>query len=141
SGRGEAVARVGGAVRPGGGIAVEATDYEGLFCDPPNDGVKFHKRMYPRLVEQNGGDALIGRKLYRYFLQAGIPDPGLHVAQGADAKGEAKTVILLTLRGTAESLVRAGLASAEEGAAPIESLAAFTAAPDTLLRRPPIFPP
>jgi hypothetical protein len=127
------------AVKPGGAIAVEDTDYEGLFCDPPNDGVAFHKRMYPRLVEQNGGDALIGRKLYRYFLQAGIPDPGLHVAQGADAKGEAKSVILLTLRGTAESLVSAGLASAEEVAAAIESLAAFTAAPDTVVSGARIF--
>jgi hypothetical protein len=120
------LARMWEAVRPGGAIAVEDTDYEGLFCDPPNDGVAFHKRMYPRLVEQNGGDALIGRKLYRYFLQAGIPDPGVRVAQAADAKGEAKSVILLTLRGIAESLVNAGLASAEEVAAAIEDLAAFT---------------
>ena len=135
----ELLARMWEAVRPGGAIAVEDTDYDGLFCDPPNDGVDFHKRMYPRLVEQNGGDALIGRKLYRYFLQAGIPDPGLHVAQGADAKGEAKTVILMTLRGTAESLVRAGLASAEEVAAAIESLAAFTAAPDTVVSGARIF--
>jgi hypothetical protein len=36
------------------------------------------------------------------------------------------------LRGTAESLVSAGLASAEEVAAAIEDLAAFTAAPDTV---------
>jgi hypothetical protein len=61
------------------------------------------------------------------------------VAQGADAKGEAKTVILMTLRGTAESLVRAGLASAEEVAAAIESLAAFTAAPDTVVSGARIF--
>jgi SAM-dependent methyltransferase len=133
------LARMWEAVRPGGAIAVEDTDYEGLFCDPPNDGVEFHKRMYPQLVEQNGGDALIGRKLYRYFLQAGIPDPGLHVAQGADAKGEAKTVILMTLRATADSLVRAGLASADEVAAAIESLAAFTAAPDTIVSGARIF--
>src|SRR2546429_6002636 len=107
------------AVRPGGAIAVEDTDYEGLFCDPPNDGVDFHKRMYPRLVEQNGGDALIGRKLYRYFLQAGIPDPGLHVAPGADAKGGAKTVIPVTPPGTAESPAPPGLAKPEWVAGPI----------------------
>ena len=95
--------------------------------------------MYPRLVEQNGGDALIGRKLYRYFLQAGIADPDLHVAQGADAKGEAKTVILMTLRGTADSLVRAGLASTEEVTAAIASLAAFTAAPNTVVSGARIF--
>ena len=79
------------AVGPGGAIAVEDTDFDGLFCDPPNGGFDFHKRMYPRVLEHNGGDARIGRKLYRYFLEAGIPDPGLHLVQSVDAAGEAKS--------------------------------------------------
>jgi hypothetical protein len=45
----------------------------------------------------------------------------------------------MTLRATADSLVRAGLASAEEVAAAIESLAAFTAAPDTVVSGARIF--
>jgi predicted O-methyltransferase YrrM len=39
------------AVRPGGVIAVEDADFDGLFCDPPNDGFDFYRRMVPRVVE------------------------------------------------------------------------------------------
>jgi hypothetical protein len=53
-------------------IAVEDADFDGLFCHPPSDGFDFYRRMLPRVVELNGGDAAIGRKLYRYFLLAGL---------------------------------------------------------------------
>jgi hypothetical protein len=122
--------------RPGGAIAVDDTDFDGPFCDPRNNGFEFHKRMYPRLLAHYGGDAQIGRKLYRYFLQAGIPDPGLHLVQSADAAGEAKTLALLTLQATAEAIVSPALTSAGEVTAGIEDLAAFTAAPDTVVSGP-----
>jgi ubiquinone/menaquinone biosynthesis C-methylase UbiE len=128
--------RMWNAVRPGGTLAVEDTDFDGYFCDPHNDGFEFHKQMYPRVLEHHGGDARIGRKLYRYFLHAGIPDPGLHLVQGVDATGEAKTLALLTLQATAEAIVSAALASADEVTAAIEDLGAFTAAPDTIISGP-----
>ena len=128
--------RMWAAVRPSGAIAVEDTDFDGLFCDPHNDGFEFHQQMYPQVLAHHGGDARIGRKLYRYFLQAGIPDPGLHLVQNADAAGEAKTLALLTLQATAEAIVAAALASAGEVTAAIEDLAAFTAAPDTVISGP-----
>lgn len=131
--------RMWSAARSGGAIAVEDTDFDGHFCDPGNDGFDFYWPMYARVVEKNGGDARVGRKLYRYFLQAGIPDPGFRLAQGVDATGEAKTLPLLTLQATAESIVSAALASADEVAAAIEDLAAFTAAPDTIISGPRIF--
>jgi hypothetical protein len=37
------------ALRPGGVIIVEDADFDGLFCDPPNDGFEFYPRMYPAL--------------------------------------------------------------------------------------------
>jgi ubiquinone/menaquinone biosynthesis C-methylase UbiE len=127
------------AVRPGGLIAVEDTDFAGLFSEPGNDGLYFHRRMYPRVVARNGGDAHIGRKLYRYFLAAGIPDPRVAVVQRVDAAGEAKTLALLTLQAIAEPIAAAGLASADEVAAAIEDLTAFTADPGTIVSGPRIF--
>jgi hypothetical protein len=62
-------------VRPGGVLAVEDADFDGLFCDPPNEGFDFYWRTMLRLVERRGGDATHGRKLRRHFLEAGIPDP------------------------------------------------------------------
>ena len=56
--------------------------------------------------------------------------------QNADAAGEAKTLALLTLQATAEAIVSAALASAGEVTTAIEDLAAFTAAPDTVISGP-----
>jgi ubiquinone/menaquinone biosynthesis C-methylase UbiE len=131
--------RIWRAVRAGGGIAVVDTDFDGLFSEPGNDGVNFHREMYARLIERNGGDARIGRRLYRYFLEAGIPAPGLGLIQAVNASGEAKTMALLTLRGTAQAIISAGLASAAEVAGAIDDLAAFIAAPDTIVSGPRIF--
>jgi ubiquinone/menaquinone biosynthesis C-methylase UbiE len=128
--------RMWSAVRPGGAIAVEDTDFDGFFCDPHNEEFEFQKQTYPRVLEHNGGDARMGRKLYRYFLQTGIPDPGLHLVQSVDAAGEAKTLALLTLQASAEAIVSAALAGADEVTAAIEDLAAFTAAPDTIVSGP-----
>jgi 2-polyprenyl-3-methyl-5-hydroxy-6-metoxy-1,4-benzoquinol methylase len=65
---GDLLRRMWAAVRPGGVIVVEDADFDGLFCHPPSDGFDFYRRMLPRVVELNGGDAAIGRKLYRHFL-------------------------------------------------------------------------
>ena len=79
------VRRMWEAVRAGGVLAVEDADFDGQFCHPENAGFDFFSRMLPRVVELNGGDARLGRKLYRHFLQTGIPDPQLRLAQDAGA--------------------------------------------------------
>ena len=91
------------------------------------------------MLQQRGGDAAIGRKLYRYFLDAGIPDPTLRLVQRADAIGEAKTLSLSTLQATAEAIVEEGLASTDEVSAAIDDLAAFTADEGTVVGDPRIF--
>jgi ubiquinone/menaquinone biosynthesis C-methylase UbiE len=131
--------RMWAAVAPGGRIVVEDADFEGLFCEPPNDGFAFYARVYPRVLELHGGDAAIGRKLYRYFREASIPDPNLRLAQRADANGEAKTLSLSTLEATADAIVEEGLASIEEVAAAIADLAAFTADRTTVVGDPRVF--
>ena len=131
--------RMWAAVAPSGAIVVEDADFTGLFCHPPNHGFAFYARVYPRVLQQRGGDAAIGRKLYRYFLDAGIPDPNLKLVQRADAIGEAKTLSLSTLEATAEAIVEEGLASTEEVNAAIDDLAAFTADEGTVVGDPRVF--
>src|SRR5882762_9589477 len=84
---GDLLQRMWAAVRPGGSVVVEDSDFDGLFCDPPNDGFAFYARTYPRVLQRRGGDHAIGRKLYRYFLDAGIRDPSLRLVQGVDTAG------------------------------------------------------
>jgi ubiquinone/menaquinone biosynthesis C-methylase UbiE len=131
--------RMWAAVAPGGAIVVEDADFGGLFCHPPNDGFAFYARVYPRVLERRGGDGAIGRKLYRHFLEAGIPDPDLRLVQRADVNGEAKTLSLSTLEGTADAIVEEGLASVDEVNAALADLAAFTADRATVVGDPRVF--
>jgi ubiquinone/menaquinone biosynthesis C-methylase UbiE len=131
--------RMWAAARSGGAIVVEDADFDGMFCHPPNEGFEFFKRLYPRVLERRGGDAAIGRKLYRYCLEAGIPEPTLRLVQRADAAGEAKTLVLSTLEATADAIVGEQLASAAEVSSAIASLAAFTDDPQTVVGDPRVF--
>lgn len=127
------------AARPGGVLAVEDADLEGLFCDPDNGGFSFYRRMYVEVLARNGGDPACARRLARYFREAGIPVPQVRLLQGVNAGGAAKVMPLLTLEAIAGSIVSSGLATAGEVAAAAEDLRAFTTDPDTLISDPRIF--
>jgi ubiquinone/menaquinone biosynthesis C-methylase UbiE len=127
------------AVRPGGAIVVEDTDFGGLFCHPPNDGFAFWARAYPSVLERHGGDPAIGRKLHEYFLAAGISRPSMRLVQRANADGEGKTVPLLTMDATADAIVAEGIASEDEVRAARASLSEFTDDPSTVIGSPRIF--
>jgi ubiquinone/menaquinone biosynthesis C-methylase UbiE len=132
--------RMWAAVRPGGVVAAEDADFDGLFCDPPNDGFEFYARVLPAVIRQNGGDPTIGRKLHRYFRDAGIPVPQLTLpAQTLRASGDTKTLATATLEATAGTMIEGGIATAEEIEAARASLAAFAADSGTMLADPRIF--
>jgi len=131
--------RMWAAVRAGGIIAVEDADFDGLFCDPANAGFDFYATMYRQVCRRNGGDPAIGRKLYRYFGQAGIPDPQFRLVQGVTAAEEVKVLAVLTLEATADAITGAGLASADEVAAALADLRAFAATRGTLIGDPRTF--
>ena len=135
----DVLVRMWAAVRPGGSLAVEDTDFDGLFCDPENDGFDFWSRVNPAVLERNGGDPRMGQKLFRLFLEAGIPDPRLRLTQEATTSGEAKTLPQLTLDATADAIVAAELASEEEIAAAVRSLAMFADDPTTVMGGPRVF--
>ena len=127
------------AVRPGGVLAVEDADMEGLFCDPDNAGFSFYRRMYAEVLARNGGDPTCARRLARYFRETGIPAPEVRLLQGVSADGDAKAMPLLTLEAIADSIISSGLATAGEVSTAIEDLGAFTTDPETLISDPRIF--
>lgn len=127
------------AVRPGGIIAVEDADFDGLFCDPQNDGFDFYRSMYPRACAASGGDATVGRKLRRYFAEAGIPLPESRLVQSFDTYGDTKTLAVATLEASADAIAAASLATREEVATAIADLRAFAGTPGTLIGDPRTF--
>jgi hypothetical protein len=40
------------AVRSGGVLAVEDADFDGVVCEPANEGVSFFKRLYTAVLER-----------------------------------------------------------------------------------------
>ena len=127
------------AVGPGGVLAVEDSDLEGLFCDPDNDGFSFYVRMVAEVIAANGGDPGCARRLVRYFREIGIPDPEMRMLQGINSSGDAKAMPLLTLEAIADSVVSAGLANADEVTSARDVLAAFTADDATSISDPRVF--
>src|SRR5260370_41460459 len=98
--------------------------------------------MYPLVCALNAGDAAIGRKLFRYFGEAGIGDPELRLAQslGTSDDNDTKALAVSTLEGSADAIVAAGLATADEVVAAIADLTAFAGTAGTAVRGPPPFP-
>lgn len=127
------------AVKVGGVVVVEDADFEGSFCDPPHDGFAFWVEAYQRVLERRGGDPLAGRKLHRYFREAGIPEPDVAMVQRVDRIGEAKTLPYSTVDATAEAIVGEGVATAAEVQAALESLAEFGADRHSLCGSPRVF--
>lgn len=133
------IRRMWAAVKSGGALVVEDTDFDGLHCEPPNAGFDFYARAYPSTLARYGGDASLGRKLYGLFLQADIPGPSVKLVQRVDASGGEKRLALLTLEGSAESMIDAGLATPDTIRSAIASLAAFTDDPTTIISSPRIY--
>jgi len=135
----ELLRRMWAGVRPGGLLIVEDADFDGWCCDPPNDAFDFFVRNYIEVARRNGGDATTGRKLHRYFLEAGVPSPRLSAVQPIAREAETKTLPWLTLEFSSEAIISAGLASAAEINAALESLAKFVEDPQTLISGPRVF--
>ena len=100
--------RMWAAVGPGGTIAVEATDFDGQFSEPPNEAFDLHERLYRGVVERRGGDPTAGRTMFGSFVEAGISRPSVRIVQRVDSEGEAKALCLLTLQTTAQAMLEEG---------------------------------
>ncbi|MFZ0830175.1 MAG: methyltransferase domain-containing protein [Thermoplasmata archaeon] len=135
----ELLRRMWAAVRPGGLLMVEDADFEGCCCEPANEAFDFYVRSYSEVLRRNAGDPVLGRKLYRHFLAAGIPHPKVTAVQPVRIEQEAKSLPWLSLQATQEAILSAGLAKRGEFDAALESLAKFCADPATLVSGPRMF--
>jgi hypothetical protein len=127
------------AVRPGGVLVVEDADFDGWCCYPANEGFDFFLRTYGQVVAHWGGDHAMGRKLYRYCLDAGIPQLNVNVVQPLYIEGDGKSLPWSTLEASRDAILDAGIASADEVDVALEKLAAIANDPRNLISGPRIF--
>ncbi|HEY6319802.1 MAG TPA: class I SAM-dependent methyltransferase [Acidimicrobiia bacterium] len=135
----ELLARMWAAVRPGGVLLVEDTDFDGWVCHPPNGGFDFFVRSYAEVLRRRGGDHRAGLRMAEHFLACGIAPPEVRLVQPAHLDGDEKTLAWSTLDATRDAIVAEHVASAGEVDAALADLAAFTADPTTLVSGPRIF--
>jgi hypothetical protein len=133
------LARVLDALAPGGLLIVEDIDYEGKFCDPPNQAFERHVELYLAAARKRGADPFIGRRLARLLEGAGFAGVDASLVQPFGRNGEVKQVASLTFAAIADGLVAQGIASADEVARVTSGLAAFAADPDATMSLPRIF--
>ncbi len=123
-------------VRPGGVVVVEDADFFGGFCDPPSAAYDFLIDSYSCVLARRGGDAMAAQKLFRLFLEAGIPNASVSVRQRVHVSGEAKWLMHGTLEATSEAMVSEGIASEAAVDAALANLAALTADPSSVIAEP-----
>lgn len=107
-------------VRPGGLLVCEEGDFASPFCEPPSPAFDRCFELYRTLGKQREADFRIGLKLYRMFLEIGMPSPEVALAQPVFVRGAAKRLPEWTLSECAPALLQAGLSTQEE----IESILA-----------------
>jgi SAM-dependent methyltransferase len=109
-----ALARMRGALRPGGVIVLEDVDFRGHFCYPESNAFARYMELYTETARRKGADANIGPRLPSLLVDAGFQNVQMHVVQPAGTTGEVKLLTPLTMENIAGSVVAAGLASEEE---------------------------
>jgi ubiquinone/menaquinone biosynthesis C-methylase UbiE len=132
------VGRMWAAVRDGGVLIAEDVDFDGWCCDPADEGFELFLDAYQRVLARRGGDDRFGRRLYRCFLAAGIPDPQVRLVQPVYA-GEGRMLAWSTLEATADAIIAEGIATADEVAAALASLRQLADDPGALICGPRVF--
>jgi SAM-dependent methyltransferase len=127
------------ALRPGGILIVEDTDFIGSFSYPYCGAFARYVDLYREVVRRRGGDPEVGPKLRALLVQAGLEPVDVALVQPCHYDQEGKALHLSTLLNIAEAVVAENLADIAELDGAVAELAAFTDDPTTLLTLPRVF--
>lgn len=108
---GEALSWMAQCLAPSGVLAVEDMDLSGIFCHPPLPEFDRYVALVGDVVRRRGGDPLIGLKLPRMLIEAGLSIGGVAVAHPSDIDGDVKLLNALTMENIADAAVSDGLAT------------------------------
>lgn len=121
---------------PGGVLIAEDIDFSGHFCEPHSPAFWRYVELYTDAVRDRGCDPNIGPRLPGLLRDVGLGEIGVTVAQAAGISGEVKLLAPLTLEAIADSVIEAGLATAEELGELVDELYALAEQDGTLMSTP-----
>lgn len=94
---------------PGGYLVLEDIDFPGHTCDPLCAAFQAYVELYTELLRRRGGNACIGRSLWRLCRQAGLEVVYSAASLKLIREGPTRRVAELTLAHIARGLVEEGL--------------------------------
>ena len=130
------VAAMVAAVRPGGMVVVEDTDFTGCFCAPPCAAYARFADLYQETLRRRGGNADRGRELPALLRGAGLVGVDVSTAQPCGLDGDVKRMFPLTLARVAESVVAEGVTTADEIDSLTRELEQYCGDPTTMTATP-----
>jgi SAM-dependent methyltransferase len=101
-------------LKTGGVLAVEDVDLSGHICHPPLPAFDRYVALVREAMCRRGGDPLIGLKLPRMLIDAGLSIGGVAIAHPADIDGDVKLLNALTMENIADAAVSESLATYDE---------------------------
>lgn len=132
----EALARMAGALRRGGVLAVEDVEFSAHFCFPECPAFRDYVRLYGAAARAKGDDPDIGPCLPALLREAGLGDIDMHVVQPAGVRGEVKLLSAITMEMIGDAVVSAGFASTDRVASLVDALHAAARDDRTVLSTP-----
>jgi SAM-dependent methyltransferase len=120
-------------VRPGGVVVVEDIDFDLHVAEPRIPAFDRYLELYREIVHRRGGNATLGRHLFRLAGDAGLRDVRTDLHVKVLTNGPAKRITTLTLEGIREAVIAGGLAAPDEIDRLLSELGAFEADPATFV--------
>lgn len=127
------------ALRPGGIILVEDTDFTGHFSHPKSEYFDHYVSLYQQLLEKRGGNANRGQELVGMLKNAGFTDIEFEISQPVHISGDGKLMAEITFEAVSQSLIDEDLIDEEEFSEFHNGLIEFRKREDTLMSLPRIF--
>jgi SAM-dependent methyltransferase len=121
---------------PGGVVVVEDTDFSGNFCYPESLAYRRFGELLHETMRRRGGNPDIGPALPSLLRAAGIEEVAVSVSQPTGLNGDVKSLMLLTLERTWQSILEEGVASQSELEQVAVDLHEYSDDPTTLVSVP-----
>jgi ubiquinone/menaquinone biosynthesis C-methylase UbiE len=125
--------------KPGGKIIVQDVHFSGHFCYPPCKAFDDYLYYYTTTAKNNDQNPEIGSSLFQLFYQAKISDIKFETIQPSFNTGAGKWMAYLTMDKIKDTVIKQGLANAEEIEEVLAELEEFTKDEQTIISLPRIF--
>jgi SAM-dependent methyltransferase len=127
------------ALKPGGLILIEDTDFTGHFAHPASAEFDTYVTLYQSLLRRRGANANIGQELVFLLEETGFTERAFFIDHAAHITGQGKLMAEITFEGISQPLIEDGLITEDEYQLVLQGIRRHRKRDDTLMSLPRIF--